>query len=45
MIKSLVMVVGSMIRLTSCSQSNEKIRSSSLKPSFPKTLGELNDIG
>ena len=43
MIKSLVMV-GSMIMLTSCSQSNEKIWSSSLKPSFPKTLGELNDI-
>ena len=41
MIKSLVMV-GSMIMLTNCSQSNEKIWSSSLKPSSPKTLRELS---
>jgi len=39
MIKSLVMV-GSMIMLTSCSQSNEKIWSPSLKTSFSKTLGD-----
>ena len=39
MIKSLAMV-GSMIMLISCSQSNEKIWSPSLKPSFSKTLGD-----
>lgn len=39
MIKSLV-VIGSIVLLTSCSQSGDKVWSSSLKPHFQKTLGD-----
>jgi len=39
MIKGLI-VMGSIVMLTSCSQSNEKVWSPSLKVSYQKTLGD-----